>query len=145
MDITYRRFEENDLDTLIRFYMAYYNSKGGTWTYDIASKRLRQIITMEDSLVILQFEGDNLIGFLMGYFKYFDDSKGFFLEEILILADCQHQGYGTDFMSYLKEELTKINCDWIELLTTTGELHQKFYTKNGYQSSKNLVLEYLDL
>lgn len=145
MNVTYKELEENDLDTLIEFYMNYYNAVGGTWTYDITYKRIHQMVTMEDSLVMLQYEQEKLVGFLMGYFKYFDDSVGFFVEEILVKSDCQHQGYGTDLLSHLKSELSQRNCNWIELLTTTGELHQRFYQKNGYQVSKNLVLEYMDL
>lgn len=145
MKPVYVDFEEKYWDTVIGFYMDYYNSKGGKWTYDIARKRLHQIVTMEDSLVMLQFDRDQLVGFLMGYFKHFDDSTGFFLEEILVSADCQNKGYGTDFLSHLKAELIGRSCGWIELLTTTGAMHQNFYRKNGYTQSKNLVLEYLDL
>lgn len=78
MDLEYKKFEEKDLDMLIKFYMDYYNSQGGTWTDDIARKRIHQIATMEDSLVVLQFDKERLSGFLMGYVKYFDDSRGFF-------------------------------------------------------------------
>lgn len=145
MDLEYKKFEEKDLDMLIKFYMDYYNSQGGTWTDDIARKRIHQIATMEDSLVVLQFDKERLSGFLMGYVKYFDDSRGFFLEEILISSEFQCRGYGTKLLYYLKEELAKNNCSWIELLTTTSELHQRFYTKNGYRLSGKLVLEHLDL
>lgn len=145
MELSYRRFEKNDLDMLIKFYMDHYNAGGGTWNYETAYKRLHQMVTMEDSLVLLQFFGGELVGFLMGYFKYFDDSTGFFLEEILIADAHQNQGCGTALLSHLKTELTAAQCNWIELLTTTGEQHQKFYRKNGYQRSENLVLEFLDL
>lgn len=145
MDIAYKRFEASDLDTLVKFYMDHYNAKGGTWTYETAYKRLHQMVTIEDSLVLLQFEDKELVGFLMGYFKYFDDSTGFFLEEILVADAHQNQGYGTELLAHLKAELTAAKCNWIELLTTTGEQHQGFYKKNGYKRSENLVLEFLDL
>ena len=145
MKPTYIAFQESDLDELVRFYLAYYNSTGGSWTYEKAYKRIHQITSMEDSLVLLQFEGTELIGFLMGYFKEFDDSKGFYLEEILVSSRFQYQEYGSDLLRHLKAELTLQNCDWIELLTTTGEQHQHFYRKNGYTRSDKLVLEYLDL
>lgn len=141
----YKKFETNDLDELIQFYMDYYNTQGGKWTYDITYKRIHPIVTMEDSLVILQFDQNKLVGFLMGYFKHFDDSVGFFLEEILVSSAYQNKGYGTSLLSHLKTVLTDMQCDWIELLTTTGALHQNFYKKNGYKTSENLVLQYMDL
>ncbi len=145
MNPTYIKFEEKDMDMLISFYMAHYNAEGGTWTHEKAYRRLHQMVTMEDSLVMLQFEGSVLVGFSMGYFKCFDDSTGFFLEEILIRKDMQGKGYGTDFLCHLKAELQAMDCDWIELLTTTEERHQSFYGKNGYAQSERLVLEFLDL
>ena len=145
MNIIYKNYDENDLDTLIKFYMDYYNSNGGTWTYDIAYKRIHQIVTMENNLVILQYDKEKFVGFLMGYFKYFDDSIGFFVEEILIKSDYQFKGYGSKMLAHLKIELQQRNCNWIELLTTMKKMHQSFYDKNGYKISDNLVLEYLDL
>ena len=145
MGIRYKIFEETDLNALIDFYMEHYNAEGGSWTYDITYKRLHQITSMENNLVLLQYDQEKLVGFLMGYFKYFDDSMGFFLEEILVKSDLQNQGYGTQLLSHLKKELYQRKCSWIELMTTTGNLHQQFYRKNGYRVSENLVLEYLDL
>ncbi len=145
MKPTYIEFQEEYLDDVINFYIGYYNSKGGKWTYEKAYKRIHQITTMEDSLVILQFDEKKFVGFLMGYFKCFDDSTGFYVEEILVSSDFQHKGYGSDFLQHLKSELKNNNCDWIELLTTTETLHQNFYSKNGYTQSKNLVLEFVDL
>lgn len=145
MNTSYIEFQEEYLDRLINFYMDYYNSDGGTWTYEKAYRRIHPYVTMENSLVILQFDDEQLTGFLMGYFKEFDDSTGFYLEEILVASANQHMGYGSDMLLHLKAELESRGCDWIELLTTTGEMHQNFYAKNGYTRSDNLVLEYLDL
>lgn len=145
MKPTYIAFQESYLDHIVKFYLEYYNSKGGSWTYEKAYKRIHQITSMEDSMVLMQFEGAQLAGFLMGYFKEFDDSRGFYIEEILVSSQFQHKGYGSDLLRHLKAELNLQNCDWIELLTTTGEPHQRFYSKNGYTRSDRLVLEYLDL
>ena len=56
MNPTYIPFQENHLDDLIKFYMDYYNANGGKWTYEITYKRLHQIVTMENSLVLLQYD-----------------------------------------------------------------------------------------
>lgn len=145
MNPTYIEFEPTHMDALVQFYRSYYNAEGGQWTEQTAYRRLHQIITMEDSLILLQVEGERLIGFLMGYFKQFDDSRGFYLEEILVAAEMQNRGYGSSLMGYLERELRRCDCDWIELLTTTDEPHQQFYRKQGFARSHKLVLEYLDL
>lgn len=145
MNPAYVEFEEKYLDDLIASYMDYYNARGGTWTYEKAYRRLHQMITMEDSLVILQVEEKRLAGFLMGHFKCFDDSTGFFLEEILVFPEFQGKGYGSDFLRHLKSEVKGRGGQWIELLTTTEKMHRHFYGKNGYTQSDHLVLEYMDL
>lgn len=145
MSPTYIQFQEAYLDEIVNFYLEYYNANGGKWTYEKAYKRIHQMTSMEDSLVLLQLEEKQLVGFLMGYFKQFDDSRGFYVEEILVASDVQHKGYGSDMLRHLKADLEGGTCDWIELLTTTGELHQIFYSKNGYTRSDKLVIEYLDL
>lgn len=141
----YREFQESDLDALVRFYLDYYNSQGGSWDYETARRRIHQTAFMEDALVLLQFEGEMLTGFLMGWFKCFDDSTGFYLEEILVSAGCQNKGCGSDFLQHLKAEVKRRGGSWIELLTTLGAQHQNFYRKNGFSRSDNLVLEYMDL
>lgn len=145
MNPIYTEFHESDLDLLIHFYQDCYNADGGTWTYETAYKRIHQITSMEHSRVLLQFDQNHLVGFLMGYFKFFDDSTGFYLEELLISPDFQHKGYGSHFIQHLNSDLAGKGCDWIELLTTTKPLHQNFYSKNGYRPAEHLITEFLDL
>ncbi len=133
------------MEELVRFYLEYYNSQGGSWDAQTARRRIRQTASMDDALVLMQFEGKTLTGFLMGWFKCFDDTTGFYLEEILVSADFQNKGCGSDFMQYLKAEVKRRRGSWIELLTTTDARHQNFYSKNGFSRSDRLVLEYIDL
>ncbi len=145
MRLTYRLFEPKFMDALVQLYRSAYNATGGCWTTETAHRRLHQITSMEDSLVLLQWEGERLIGFLMGWFKQFDDCRGFYLEEILVAAERRNRGYGSALLQELERLLRQQKCAWIELLTTTEEPHQRFYGKHGYSRSNQLVLEYLDL
>lgn len=141
----YAEVREDQLDLIVHAYMEYYNARGGTWTYEKAYRRIHQVAAMENSLVILQFDNDTPVGFLMGWYKQFDDSLGFYLEEILVFSAYQNKGYGSSLLAYLRETVKKNDCAWIELVTTTGAEHQGFYKKNGYTRSDTLTLMYLDL
>ena len=44
---------------------------------------------MEDSYGLIMKDNDITVGFTMGYFKQYDDIKGYTLEEILIAAEYQ--------------------------------------------------------
>lgn len=42
-------------------------------------------MTIEDAECIVQYVDGKMTGFVMGYYKEFDDLKAYFLEEIVIL------------------------------------------------------------
>ena len=53
----YCKMKEENIDSVIRRYVSYYNdSEGGCWTYEKAWKRIHQIMTMEDSQCVIQYE-----------------------------------------------------------------------------------------
>ena len=58
----------------------YYNNvEGCCWTYEKAYKRIHQVFTMEDSMYMVQMDSnDTITGYLMGYFKEFDDIQRLF-------------------------------------------------------------------
>lgn len=49
-----------------------------------AGKRIRQVLSIQDSYSLLLEEEGTVIEFTMGYFKQYDDIVGYTLEEILI-------------------------------------------------------------
>lgn len=57
-------------DSIARFYMDYYNNhEGGFWQYEKACRRIHQMVTIEDSLCLIQKDDEfNTTGFLIGYF-----------------------------------------------------------------------------
>ena len=60
-------------------------------------------MTIEDSECFVQYENGKKTGFVMGYYKEFDDLKAYFLEEIVIFAEYQNIGYGAAFMEELEK------------------------------------------
>ena len=64
-----------DIDLVLPLYIEYYNKyEDGCWTEATAKKRIRQVLTMEDSFsLILRDDNDVVCGFAMGYFKQYDD------------------------------------------------------------------------
>ena len=63
--------------------MNHYNQhSGGCWTYEKAYKRIRQMVTMEDSLCLMQ-EDDNDIptGLVIGFLESYDEFTFYYLDE----------------------------------------------------------------
>lgn len=129
----------SDLEFLIEKYMDYYNNENGNWTYELARKRLESIFLTPDFYGIAIYEGSKMLGFLVGWFKEFDDIKLYYLEEILIFKENQNKGYGGKLLKELEVRIKGKDAEKISLLTTYEENHQKFYRRLGYEKSDFLI------
>ena len=140
--MNYRLMTEQDLEYVVQKNIEYYNSvEDCCWIFEKAYKRIHQVLTMEDSMCLVQMDDDNNItGYLMGYFKEFDDIRGYFLEEVVIFKGFQGKGYGTDFMKTLEQEVRKNDASIIELNSVNDEKHKHFYSKLSYYETKNFVM-----
>ena len=138
----YRKMTENDLEYVVMKYIEYYNTvEDGCWTYEKAYKRIHQVLTMEDSMCLVQMnQEDTITGYLMGYFKEYDDIRGYFLEEIVIFMGNQGKGYGTDFLKYLEKVVRDNDASIMELNSVNDEGHNKFYSGLGFYPADNFIM-----
>ena len=139
--MNYRLMTEQDLAYVVEKNIEYYNTmEDYCWTYEKAYKRIHQVLTMEDSMCMVQLDdNDSITGYLMGYFKEFDDIRGYFLDEIVIFKGFQGKGYGTDFIKILEQEVSNNGASIIELNSVNDEMHKHFYSKLSYYETKNFV------
>ncbi len=129
-----------DVETVLPLYLAHYNGKeNAEWTNETAGRRIRQVITMQDSRSYLLKKDGALLGFVMGFLKQYDDLLGYTLEEILVASDKQNKGYGTKAMELLEETLKNEGVSMVELLAVNDEMHEHFYGKFGFRNTKTLV------
>ena len=96
---------------------------------------------MEDSMCMIQTDqDDNITGYLMGYFKEYDDIRGYFLEEIVIFVGHQGKGYGTDFLKHLEKVVNENDASIIELNSVNDDRHINFYSNLGFYPVSNFVM-----
>jgi hypothetical protein len=62
-------------------------------------------MTMEDAECFVQIDGGKMSGFVMGYYKEFDDLKAYFLEEIVIFAEIFNNEGVSNFSAEVDETL----------------------------------------
>lgn len=137
----YQKLTTAHLDSVVRRYVDYYNRcEGGCWTCEKAYKRIRQVLTMEGSECVVQYENDVMTGFLMGYYKEFDDLKAYFLEEIVIFEGHQNRGCGAALLKELEKMVRANGAEHIELLSVNDEHHAHFYQKLGFFAASNLTM-----
>lgn len=133
---------EADIEQIATLYMNYYNNyEGGCWTYEKAYKRIHQMVTIEDSLCLIQWDdARNVTGFVSGFFKEFDDLVAYYLEEIVVLAEYQNKGYGTAFLHEIERQAVEHGAEHIELTSVNDKQHRHFYTQFGMYTATNLMV-----
>ena len=129
----YEKMTAADVDRIARLYMDYYNQhEDGCWTHEKACRRIRQIVTVEDSLCLIQQDdAENTTGFAIGYLKPYDDLTSYWLEEIVILAGYQNKGFGRQFLREIEQHARAHGAKLIELASVNDEPHTHFYTTSG--------------
>lgn len=137
-----RKIEVKDISSMLPVYISYYNEQeNGCWTEITAGKRIHQVLSMEDSYGLIMKENDATVGFAMGYFKQYDDIKGYTLEEIVIATEYQNKGYGSALLKELEMQVRKQGAACIELQAVSDEHHEHYYGKAGYHNAKNFVMK----
>ena len=129
-----------DINNILDLYIDYYNNiEGSNWTKQTAYKRIHQVLTMEDSYSLILKDNDKYVGFLIGYFKQYDDIIGYTLEEIVIDYSSQNRGLGSHFLAQLEKKVKELGASCIELKAVNDSMHDYFYKINGYLDSDSFV------
>ena len=133
----------NDIDSVIPLYIDYYNTcEDGCWMETTAKRRIQQVLRIDDSYsLIMKDTNGEVRGFVMGYFKQYDDIVGYTLEEILISRKFQNKGLGSTLLAELETKVKEAGVSCIELQAVKDEIHEKYYGKAGYGDAKNFVMK----
>ena len=132
---------EKDLDFITSLYVKYYNeNEDGSWTFEKAYRRIRQVLLTPDSYCLIQEINGLYTGFLMGFIKEYDDLKSYFLEEIVIFNEYQNKGLGSLFLKELESHLLEMDVSLIELMSVNDEKHRHFYEKFSFAKVSNLMI-----
>lgn len=135
--------DRNQAELVIPMYIDYYNRcEDGCWTTETAGRRIRQVLHMEDSYCLIMTDDNGAVcGFVMGYFKQYDDILGYTLEEILIAREHQHKGLGSLLLDELETRVRAAGASCVELQAVNDDLHERYYGKAGYRNARNFVMK----
>jgi predicted N-acetyltransferase YhbS len=132
-----------DISDVLPLYIDYYNNcEGGCWTDETARKRIHQVLAMEDSYsLIMKSDDGKATGFVMGYFKQYDDILGYTLEEIIISHENQNKGLGSALLEEIEKRVKEKGASCVELQAVSDEMHERYYGKAGYKNAMNFVMK----
>lgn len=133
----------NDINDVLSLYIEYYNNhEGSCWTEKTARKRIHQVLSIEDSYSVIMKNNDGkVVGFVMGYFKQYDDIIGYTLDEIIISSENQGKGLGSILLQETEKRVKEKGASCIELQAVSDELHERYYGKAGYKNAANFVMK----
>ena len=133
----------SDIGSVLPLYMEYYNKQeGACWTEETAGKRIQQVLSMMDSYsLIMKSDQGDVIGFVMGYLKQYDDIVGYTLEEIIISSEYQHKGFGSILLKEIEARVREKGASCVELQAVNDEIHEGYYGKAGYKNAVNFVMK----
>ena len=133
----------SDIERVIPLYIDYYNNyEDGCWTEVTARRRIQQVLKIEDSYsLIMRDASGEVCGFVMGYYKQYDDIVGYTLEEILISQKQQNKGLGSILLAELEAKVKAAGASCVELLAVKDDMHERYYGKAGYCDAKNFVMK----
>lgn len=132
-----------DIKLVLPLYIEQYNEyEGSCWTEKTAGKRIQQVFSTDDSYaLIMKDQSDRAIGFVMGYFKQYDDICAYTLEEIVITHKEQNKGYGSILLSELEKRVKEKGAAGIELQAVKDEMHERYYEKAGFRDANNFTVK----
>ena len=137
----YVKLTQENIDQVARNFMDYYNSnEDGCWEYERAYKRIHQFMTIEDSECLVQYDNGEMTGFVIGFYKPYDDLTSYCLEEIVIFARYQNKGYGSALLEKIDGTARSKGAHLVELSSVNDEHHMHFYKKSGYYITNTLKL-----
>ncbi len=97
------------------------------------------LIGQSNSLTYGLFEGDDLIGFALGYIKHWFAGTEYVIDEFCVAREKQGSGLGSFFMSEIEKEIKTMGLKHIFLQTDSQVPAYEFYKKNGFVELKTHV------
>ena len=121
----YKLFEENKID-LMQNFVDDENTR-------YKKENLLKFINDKNTCGFIACNEDKIIGFAYGYKLLRPDGKvDFYLHAIDIIKDYQGNGYGTEFINFIKQYIKEIGCREMFLITNKSNITAcKCYEKAG--------------
>ena len=141
MGLQYRQMQKEDIVKVTPLFMAYWNGTGDEWTPELVYSRIWQVLGSPDAYCMIAENGDGPVGFAMGRFETYCDLTAYDLVEIVVAAEYQNNGVGTEMMAELEKRVKQLGAAMVQLISVNDAMHEHFYGKLGYGDASNLKLK----
>ena len=140
--LEYKNITLGDVKDLAEMYVETFNSEpwNDRWTIDTASKRLHQMINVEDFCGILARKNGILCGMILGSKEQYFDGTMFNIKEFCVKNEMRGKGLGTEIYKEFEIRMKEEGVSEIILFTSKGDYTEHFYHKQGLETYNDLTL-----
>lgn len=142
--LRYQTLNEESVKQVLEIFVKTFNTApwNEQWTQETAYKRLYPLVSNQQGVGLVCYYKDRLCGFILGVTEQDYEGIVFTIREFCIDPSMQGKHIGTSLYQELERELVKRKVVAINLLTLKGELPEKFYQRQGFDSSNKIL--YMD-
>ena len=134
-----RLIDRDDIDACAKLFVDVFSITpwNESWTNETAKDRLLHFYESKGFLGLIA-EREGVVGFALGNSEPFYFGSMFYLREMCIQSDLQHQGLGNKLYLALERELSLAKIHSIYLTTHRETVAANFYARNGFKCSDKM-------
>ncbi len=110
------------------------------WTLETAQRRLGTYLDHPRAFSLSLWEGDTLLGFLLGEIEQYDQLEQFLLREIAVSPARRGQGIGKLLYETAENRLKQEGIQKVELVTLSAEKTRGFYEALGFHVERDMII-----
>ncbi len=103
---------------------------------------LADIVGMPSFRGFVAEDNGQLVGLCFGHKRRWWQGDEYFIDEFGVLPARQREGIGSQLLGYVRDLLRQEGVRYISLLTERGIPAERFYLKEGFQKSKDVICMY---
>lgn len=115
------------------------------WTPEVAPDYLTDYFNMEKFVGYVLEEGGEVLGGIFAHEKIWWNNTEVFVEEIFVKPEKQGNGYGSMLLQQVEKYIQEKGLAGMTLLTNKYAPAPKFYEKNGFGVSENIIYMYKEV
>ena len=142
-----RRYEEKDLTECAAVFCSAFSAEPWKehWTQALAETRIAELTGTQYSVGFVYEENGRILALAAGRVCTYLYGREYVIDEFCVSADIQGKGIGSAMLTQIAAEMKSAGCVSIVLQTTKGYPSERFYLKNGFQHSPDMITMYRPL